>query len=85
MRYREVLFLPTIPTSSFFCDQCILYHFLCLPPSFVNLEARFLLMGEGCNTPCYGFPNHLHEGVNEGSSSLMNPNPKQTSEGSSYF
>jgi hypothetical protein len=33
-------------------------------PSFVNLETRFLLMGEGYNTPRYGFTNHLHSGLN---------------------
>jgi hypothetical protein len=25
-----------------------------------NLEARFLLRGEGCNTPCCGNPNQIH-------------------------
>jgi hypothetical protein len=25
-----------------------------------NLRMRFLLRGEGCNTPCYDFPNYLH-------------------------
>jgi hypothetical protein len=38
-----------------------------------------------CNTPCYRSPNHLHEDLNQESSSLLNPNPKQISEGSSYF
>jgi hypothetical protein len=38
-----------------------------------------------CNIMCYGFSNHLYEDLNQGSSLLMNPNPKQTSEGLSYF
>jgi hypothetical protein len=29
-------------------------------PSFVNLRIRFLLRGEGCNTPYYGCPNYSH-------------------------
>jgi hypothetical protein len=33
--------------------QGIFHCFLC--PSFVNLGMRFLLRGEGCNTPCYFF------------------------------
>jgi hypothetical protein len=26
---------------------------------FINLRTRFLLRGEGCHTPCYGFVNYL--------------------------
>jgi hypothetical protein len=33
--------------------QCIVHRFLC-SPSYRNLRMRFLLRGEGCNTPCYG-------------------------------
>jgi hypothetical protein len=55
---REILFLPTILISSFSMINH-LSSFL-VSPAFVNLEMKFLLRGEGCNTPCYSFPNHLH-------------------------
>jgi hypothetical protein len=60
VRDREVLLLLTIPISLFVYNQCILHCFLCFPPPWVNLGMRFLLRGEGCNTPCYNFPNYLH-------------------------
>jgi hypothetical protein len=41
-------------------------------PSFVNLGMRFLLRGEGCNTPCYAFHNYLHYKLNQASSALVN-------------
>jgi hypothetical protein len=37
-----------------------LSSFSCAPPPFVNLGTRFLLRGEGCNTPCYGNSNQGH-------------------------
>jgi hypothetical protein len=55
---REVFQLPTILISSFLHNKCVIHHFLCFLP-FVNLEMRYLLRGEGCNTPCYGFAHHL--------------------------
>jgi hypothetical protein len=56
---REVLLHLTILRSSFLHDQCALHCFLCFPPPFVNLGMRFLIRGEGCNTPCYRNPNQV--------------------------
>jgi hypothetical protein len=70
MRHWEVFLLSTVPLSFLLHCQCIFHRFLC--PSFVNLGTRFLLRGEGYNTPCYGFPNHLHWGLNQGSNPLIN-------------
>jgi hypothetical protein len=41
---------PTILVSSWAAHPT---SFLVSPPPFVNLRMRFLLRGEGCNTPCY--------------------------------
>jgi hypothetical protein len=40
--------------ETFFC--C----FLMFPHLYSNLRVRFLLRGEGCNTPCYNLPNYFH-------------------------
>jgi hypothetical protein len=32
----------------------------CAPPPFINLRLRFLLRGEGYNTPCYGKLNQVN-------------------------
>jgi hypothetical protein len=53
------------PTSliSYLLDRgipCNHISLLITSPPFVNLRTRFLLRWEGCNTLCYGFPNHLH-------------------------
>jgi hypothetical protein len=40
---QEVLLHLIILISSFLHDQCALHHFLCFPPSFINLGTRFLL------------------------------------------
>jgi hypothetical protein len=53
---------PTI-LICYLCDRgipCNHISLLITSPSFVNLETRFPLRGEGCNTQCYDFPNHLH-------------------------
>jgi hypothetical protein len=73
MRDREVFLLPTVPISPILRDQCILHRFLCFPPPFVNLGMRFLLRREGCNIPCYDFPNYLHYTLKYASNPLINP------------
>jgi hypothetical protein len=44
--------------TSLLHNQRVLHRFLCFPPPFINLGARFILRGEGCKTPCYGSPNY---------------------------
>jgi hypothetical protein len=52
--------LSMVPRSSFLHGKSTFHRFLC-PSSFTNPRTRFLLGGGGgCNTSCYGFPNHLH-------------------------
>jgi hypothetical protein len=59
MRDREVFFLELSQYHLFSMVDAI-YIIFYAPPPLVNLRARFLLRGEGCNTLCYGFPNYLH-------------------------
>jgi hypothetical protein len=73
MRDREVLLLPAVMISSFLYDLCVLYRFLSFPPAFINLRMKFLLRGEGYNSPCYGLPNHLCYSLIQESNTLINP------------
>jgi hypothetical protein len=57
MRDWEVFLIPIIPISSFLRCQCIFHRFLC--PFLCKSRDEIFLKGEGCNTPCYGFPNHI--------------------------
>jgi hypothetical protein len=59
MRDWEVLLCSIVPKSSVLHGQCVLHHFIVLPP-LINLGTRFLLRGEGCNTPCHSYPNCCH-------------------------
>jgi hypothetical protein len=55
---REVFLLSTVPLSFLRRDQCILHCFLC--PLFRKSQDETSFKGEGCNTPCYVFPNYFH-------------------------
>jgi hypothetical protein len=55
-RLRSVLSM--VPISSFSAVNAS--FIVSCAPSFVNHMMRFLLRGEGCNTPCYGCTNYHH-------------------------
>jgi hypothetical protein len=60
MRDRDILLLLIVPISSFLYNQCIIHRFLCFPPPFINFRTRFLLRGEGCDTPYHQNTNYPH-------------------------
>jgi hypothetical protein len=56
---REDLLLSTVPISDILIATQSMHCSSFLVP-LLNLGTRFLLRGEGCNTPCYGVHNQLH-------------------------
>jgi hypothetical protein len=41
-------------------------------PLLCKSQDGISIKGEGCNTPCYDFPNSLYYGLNQESSTLIN-------------
>jgi hypothetical protein len=59
----------------FSCPSCYTINasfIVSCAPSIINLEMRFLLRGEGYNTPYYDYPNYCHYNLNHASNLWFN-------------